>query len=72
MPPPMGDGGKGATFVEKGMSAYNHIAGQKMPRMEALADGVFSIAMTILVFDLKLPTREAYSARPSCGRRWWR
>lgn len=35
--------------------SYNQIAGQKIGRVEALSDGVFSIAMTLLVFDLKLP-----------------
>ncbi|MDX1908710.1 MAG: TMEM175 family protein [Bacteroidia bacterium] len=37
------------------MSTYNHIAGQRSGRVEALSDGVFSIAMTLLVFNLKVP-----------------
>jgi uncharacterized membrane protein len=37
------------------MSLYHSIAGQKIPRIEELSDGVFSIAMTLLVFDLKDP-----------------
>lgn len=37
------------------MSFYNKIAGQKVQRIEALSDGVFAIAMTIMVFDLKDP-----------------
>ncbi|HWY99272.1 MAG TPA: TMEM175 family protein [Bacteroidia bacterium] len=37
------------------MSFYHSIAGQKIPRIEELSDGVFSIAMTLLVFDLKDP-----------------
>ncbi len=28
---------------------YNQIAGKRLPRIEALSDGVFSIAMTFLV-----------------------
>ncbi len=36
-------------------STYNEIAGKRLSRMEALSDGVFAIAMTILVFDLKDP-----------------
>lgn len=35
--------------------SYNRIAGQRAGRIEALSDGVFSIAMTLLVFNLKDP-----------------
>jgi uncharacterized membrane protein len=41
------------------MSLYHSIAGQKTPRIEELSDGVFSIAMTLLVFDLKDPVGAA-------------
>lgn len=44
------------------MSSYNRIAGQRIGRIEALSDGVIAIAMTILVFDLKLPTTEAFAS----------
>jgi uncharacterized membrane protein len=37
------------------MLSYNKIAGKRSGRIEALSDGVFAIAMTILVFDLKDP-----------------
>ncbi len=37
------------------MTIYNKIAGKRIGRIEALSDGVFAIAMTILVFDLKDP-----------------
>lgn len=37
------------------MSVYNQIAGKRLGRIEALSDGVFSIAMTFLVFNLKDP-----------------
>ncbi len=37
------------------MIGYNNLAGQKVQRIEALSDGVFSIAMTLLVIDLKEP-----------------
>ena len=40
-------------------SDYNKIAGRKTQRAEALADGVFAIAMTLLVLDLRLPISEA-------------
>jgi uncharacterized membrane protein len=34
---------------------YNQIAGLRTPRIEALSDGVFAIAMTLLTFDIKVP-----------------
>lgn len=38
---------------------YNRIAGQRLGRIEALSDGVFAIAMTFLVFNLKDPVNAA-------------
>lgn len=37
------------------MSIYNSLAGKRVNRIEGLSDGVFSIAMTFLVFNLKDP-----------------
>jgi len=37
------------------MSIYNSLAGKRLNRIEGLSDGVFSIAMTLLVFNLKDP-----------------
>ncbi|MGC4041399.1 MAG: TMEM175 family protein [Flavobacterium sp.] len=34
---------------------YNQIAGQKIGRIEALSDGVFAIALTLLVLEIKVP-----------------
>jgi uncharacterized membrane protein len=35
--------------------SFNKISGQRIPRIESLSDGVFGIAMTLLVFNLKDP-----------------
>jgi uncharacterized membrane protein len=40
-------------------STYNLIAGQSVERLAALSDGVFAVAMTLLVLDLKAPASEA-------------
>lgn len=37
---------------------YNQIAGQKTVRIEALSDGVFAVALTLLVLDIKVPITE--------------
>ncbi len=34
---------------------YNRLAGDNVARLEALSDGIFAVAMTLLVLDLRLP-----------------
>ena len=34
---------------------YNAIAGRSIERLAALSDGLFAVAMTLLVLDLKVP-----------------
>jgi uncharacterized membrane protein len=40
-------------------SSYNRIAGQSAERLAALSDGIFAVAMTLLVLDLRLPAADA-------------
>lgn len=40
-------------------SLYNRIAGQNLDRLSALSDGVFAVAMTLLVLDLRAPAAAA-------------
>jgi uncharacterized membrane protein len=40
------------------MRYYNQIAGQKISRIEALSDGVFAIALTLLALEIKAPPVE--------------
>jgi uncharacterized membrane protein len=39
-------------------SLYNRVAGQNVDRLAALSDGIFSVAMTLLVLDLRVPAAE--------------
>src|SRR5437763_10669420 len=39
-------------------TSYNRIAGQSVERLAALSDGVFAVAMTLLVLDLRAPATE--------------
>ena len=40
-------------------TAYDRIAGRSVERLAALSDGIFAVAMTLLVLDLHAPVAEA-------------
>jgi uncharacterized membrane protein len=40
-------------------TSYPRIAGQNLDRLSALSDGIFAVAMTLLVLDLRVPVSEA-------------
>ncbi len=48
---------------------YNHISGQSLERLTALSDGIFAVAMTLLILDLHTPVADA-SARLSTPLFW--
>ena len=46
---------------------YNRLAGQSLDRLAALSDGVFAVAMTLLVLDLKAPAAEVIHSDHDLG-----
>jgi len=52
-------------------TSYNRLAGQSVARLEALSDGIFGVAMTLLLLDVRVPdihvSREAELLRALGG-----
>jgi uncharacterized membrane protein len=40
---------------------YNRIAGQSLERLEALSDGLFAVAMTLLVLEIRAPGHDIHT-----------
>src|SRR5580704_13287858 len=39
-------------------TSYNQLAGRSVERLAALSDGIFGVAMTLLLLELHVPARE--------------
>jgi len=46
---------------------YNRFTGQSLARLTALSDGLFAVAMTLLVLDLRVPASQAGTALSEHG-----
>lgn len=47
---------------------YNHLAGQKISRIEALSDGLFAIAMTLLILGIAVPSAKGIATEKEVGQ----
>ncbi len=47
---------------------FNRIAGQSLERIAALSDGLFAIAMTLIVLDIRVPPESAVGSEADLGR----
>jgi uncharacterized membrane protein len=48
-------------------TSYNEIAGQNVERLAALSDGIFAVAITLLVLDLRYPLPRSFTVSTTCG-----
>jgi TMEM175 potassium channel family protein len=51
-----------------GRERYDLVAGQRLERLAALSDGIFAVAMTIMVLDLRVPAQEAHRSEHALWR----
>ena len=58
-------------MLEKKKIDYNQLAGHKINRVESLCDGVFAIAMTILVLDVRIPLSAGITTEGELFTQFW-
>jgi uncharacterized membrane protein len=51
-------------FTRMVNTSYNRFAGGSVERLAALSDGIFAVAMTLLLLDLHVPAKEAIHSDP--------
>ena len=56
------------TANQRATRMYNRIAGQNLERIAALSDGLFAIAMTLIVLDIRVPPETAIHGEADLGR----
>ena len=56
------------TANQRATSTYNRIAGQNLERIAALSDGLFAVAMTLTVLDIRVPPETAVHGEADLGR----
>jgi uncharacterized membrane protein len=61
----------GKTNVKRGGN-YNIFSGDSLDRLAALSDGIFAVAMTLLVLDLRIPARELVHSEHDLIVAFWR
>jgi uncharacterized membrane protein len=49
-------------------SLYNSVAGQSLERIAALSDGVFAVAMTLIVLDIHVPAQNSVHSERELAR----
>ncbi len=52
-------------------TSYNRIAGTSVERLAALSDGIFGVAMTLLLLDVHVPAREAIDSEAKLWTALW-
>jgi uncharacterized membrane protein len=49
-------------------TTYNHLAGQSVERLAALSDGIFGVAMTLLLLELQVPDAKSIHSETDLWR----
>src|SRR6185437_17146615 len=64
---PLDEGAAGGAGKRRVSEPYNRFTGQSLEHLTALSDGLFAVAMTLLVLDLRVPVSAAGTAYSEHG-----